>query len=662
MDEETRKRARLFSREWLVSTGSGSFASSTLSLANTRKQHGLFIAPTEGIFKRYLYVSRIDDIFRGENGEIPLSAAVYENGTYPPDTGHIRKVTLTRNPRFLFGERSVAVKKEIFPLRREDSVVIRYSFPRREEGTLMVRPILGLRYLNTLQEERDLPLGVRVYSQGILIRPGESPVPPLFIIAPGGRFTGEYTWYRSFAYREDEKKGEGSMEDLPSPGYFSFTVKEGKGDIFLLFTLENEWESIMEMSAVEGKRTLKSSMMKIAKATTGRVPRLFQKSFQPVEENALSLVTERGDTVLAPSGFPYYQVDVFELLHYVRDFLLGGGYLYQSENILNSLRQKLRGGLLPKYIPENGVPLYCSADTALFFVEVIQRFLILYGQRGEGGKWLPIVDEIVNRYREGTRFHIKMGSDHLIEAGKEGIEATWMDRVREDRHVTPRYGKAVETNAMWYNALSIYRDLLMAEGRKKQSQEISRLLPRVKRSFLDNFILKDKGYLADYVREGARNRDLRPNQIYALSLAHPLVSPTFGRRILHKIKSSLMTPFGLRTLHPDASGYMGQVTGGALDRTAALFNGSVLPHTALLYCEGMAYVHGPTKRTVNQMRRFIIAQRTLAEEKTAYFLPEALDGDPPHEVRGAPVSLAATGALMGLFRLYESSLSINRTV
>jgi predicted glycogen debranching enzyme len=645
----------LLNSEWLVCTGSGAFAASTASLANTRKQQGFFVAPTAGGFRRYVYVSRVEDELVRDEGNMSLNTCVYRDAVFPGGYRNMKDHSLHPFARFVFADSRSTVRKSVHPVPGENSIILRYGIETESPGSLRVRPVLGLRYLHSLNREREISLGIRPSRQGVFFRPGEDPVPPLIILASGGEYLSDYCWYRHFTYVHDRQKGESFEEDLPSPGYFLHPAPAGKSALFIIFTLEERWARFIEDQGVGVEKEMKKAIRKKGvHLSRGKLPHHFQKDFTPVEDSALSLLTTVEDRSFAVAGYPYYPVNVYDFILFLKDFLLRGGYVSAASKGIDFLSPYLKNGLLPKYISEEGEPIYCSADTSLLFVELIARYLSLAGGRTAVERKLALVGHIVDAYLEGTEFGTKMGEDYLLRSGRYGVEATWMDRMIGGNHLNRRYGAAVDTNALWYNALCIYRDLKMAVGDKKESQHISKMIPRIKSSFLKHFVLPDRGYLVDVIRDGENDARLRPNQLLALTLSNPLVSPTFGKRVLQKIKESLVTDCGLRTLAPGESGYAGQFGGIEAERLHALFGGCVLPHLALQYSDALLFVYGPKNRVVNRIRRFLLAQRRAAEKNVPYFLPEAFDGDPPHKPAGSPVSLAGTGAVIGLFRLYDS--------
>ncbi len=649
---------RLLNTEWLVTTGSGSFATTTASLANTRKQQGIFIAPTINGFKRYLYVSRVEDELIREESTLPLATCVYGDTVYPGGYKNLESYALHPHPRFVFADGLSSVRKSLHGIPGENSMVLRYVIESREEGTLKIRPLLGLRYIHGLRREREIPLGIRPFARAVMIRAGEHPVPPLIMAASSGEYLSDFCWYRHILYLHDQKKGEACVEDLPSPGHFLVPVGRGKTLCSIVFTLEERWLPLGAEGEKDPEISVKKAIRRKGEALSrDRIPGQFQKNYVPVEDAALSLVTGAGDRLFAMSGYPYYPVNVYDLLIFIKDFLLRGGYVSTASSMIAFLSPLIRHGLLPKYLDEEGAPLYCAADTSLLFVETVSRFLGLAVSRAEVEAKLTLIGDIVNSYMDGTDFFTKMGGDYLVTCGREGVEATWMDRIVGGEHITGRYGRAVDTNALWFNALCVYRDLTMAVGQKRESQRISKIIPKVKSSFLKNFTMPGDGYLSDVIRDGERDPRIRPNQLYALSLSNPIVSPTFGRRVLQRIKESLVTDYGLRTLAPGDPDYVGTLQGSEGERLTALFNGCVLPHLALPYTDALLHVYGPKNRVVNRARRFLLNLRRAAEVSAPYFLPEAFDGDPPHRPKGAPVSLAGTGSVMGLLRLYDAMTS-----
>jgi predicted glycogen debranching enzyme len=646
---------KLLNYEWIVSTGSGAFATSTASLANTRKQQGIFIAPTREGFKRYLYVSRIEDELIREGGNLDLTTCVYRDAVFPGGYKNLKDYSLHPRPKFVFADEFSSVRKTVQGIPGENSIVLKYAIESVAEGSLKLRPVLGLRYIHTLRREKEISLGIRPSVRGVFFRPGEHPVPPLIMLSSSGEYRSDFCWYRNFSYMQDRDKGDAWLEDLPSPGYFLVPVNKGKTIIFVIFSLEERWLNLLNGQARTIELQIKKALKRrVEQVSRDRLPQQFQKNFTPVENSALSLVSSVGDRSFAMAGYPYFPVNVYDLVLFIKDFLLRGGYISTASSMIDFLSPFIRYGILPKYIDEGGEPVYCAADTSLLYVELLSRYLALTGSRAEIERNLQLMGEIVNAYMDGTEFETKMGDDYLITCGREGIEATWMDRIAEGEHINRRHGRAVDTNALWYNALCVYRDLSMAVGYKKESQKITKIIPRIKSSFLKNFVMSGEGYLVDVIQDGKKDPRLRPNQLFALTLSHPLVSPTFGRRVLQKIKDSLVTDYGLRTLAPQYDEYAGTLEGNERERLHALFNGCVLPHFALQYTDALLYVYGPKSRVVNRVRRFLLALRRAADNRAPYFLPEAFDGAPPHEPKGSPVSLASTGSVMGLFRLYDS--------
>jgi predicted glycogen debranching enzyme len=244
------------------------------------------------------------------------------------------------------------------------------------------------------------------------------------------------------------------------------------------------------------------------------------------------------------------------------------GRFEDAKKILQSYKKFVSRGMLPNDFPDvEDEPEYNSVDATLWFFIAIYKYLHYTGdEKFIHREIMPVLKEIIEWHIRGTRYNIHVDEDGLLYAGEPGIELTWMEAKADGKIVTPREGKAVEINALWYNALLIYAELLGKFETTSAANEFERRAEMVKRKFEELFWSEELGYLYDCIKGDQKDASLRPNQLFALSLPYPLVSGARAKQIFRIIVEKLYTPFGLRTLSPDDPNYKGQYTGDQLQR------------------------------------------------------------------------------------------------
>ncbi len=638
---------------FFYASGGGAYGMIPADMAPTCREEGVFVSPTHGVWRRFLYVSSLIEEIAWNEGAITVAGPFSRQGVSIP---HFTEPELAEGypyPEAVHRGEGFRLKRTFFPVDGERSIVLRYRIAVKRAGVFRVRPVFGFRPIHELSGEREIPLGIRKERSGVFFRYGAAPIPPLVVASPGAEFADDFRWIRGIWFSADEGRGVEFIEDLPSPGYLTFPLEEGANTLYLMFSIEEKWEKFIQEKPARVLRKIREAL-KGGRPLTRDLPRLFQKDFNPVKECALRMIFDVEGGATGYSGLPRYGVNVYDLVSSLNDFFVEAGLVYQTSSVLKFTQKYLKKGLLPKYLDESGVPVYSSADTSLLLVDALGRYMTTVTSMSEVERLYALVKEIVYSYLDGTDCSIRVDTDYLVTAGEEGIEATWMDRVRGDIHLTPRHGKAVDVNALWYSALCVLRDLALSCGDKKVVQEMVRLIPRVKNSFLKTFVLDREGYLADVVRGDKRIVEIRPNQLFALAAKYPVIASTFGRRVLQRVKEQLLTDYGLRTLAPDDPSYRGRIEGDEVREMEAIFNGAVLPRLSVVHSRALIAVHGHSTRVRNQMKRYLVALRNLADLTAPFYLPEALDGDPPHAPGGALVSLPSTAALAGLFNLYRS--------
>jgi predicted glycogen debranching enzyme len=310
------------------------------------------------------------------------------------------------------------------------------------------------------------------------------------------------------------------------------------------------------------------------------------------------------------------------------------GRFDDARKILRAFAQSVSQGLLPNRFPDEGErPEYNSVDATLWFFVAIQKYLEYSGDEAfVCEELLPVLQNIIAWFDRGTRYHIMVDADGLVKAGEPGVQITWMDAKVFDWVVTPRDGKAVEVNALWYNALMICSDLLKQAGQEAEARELGQRAKQVKKRFVEVFWNHAAGCLYDYVNGDSSNAAIRPNQIFALSLPHMVLSGRRARMVLQVVEDHLLTPVGLRSLAPGSRDYRPRYGGDQLARDGAYHQGTVWSWLIGPYVTALVRVRGAAAR--KDARALLEGFEPHLQTAGVGTVSEIFDAEEPHAARG----------------------------
>jgi predicted glycogen debranching enzyme len=375
-------------------------------------------------------------------------------------------------------------------------------------------------------------------------------------------------------------------------------------------------------------------------ATSPALDRWAETFATRLAEAAEQFLAARADgrrTVIA--GYPWFADWGRDTFVALPGLALATGRWPLAYEVLRTFAGHVDRGMVPNRFPEAGTaPEYNSVDAALWFVEAGRRYVRDSGDLDFARReLLPRIEEILDWYAKGTRYGIRVDpADGLLAAGEEGAALTWMDAVVDGVPVTPRRGKPVEVNALWYNALLSGADIAHSLGQRLRPEAWRDEAERVRESFNRRFWNAEAGYLYDVV-DGPAGDDasLRPNQLFAASLFHDVLAEEYRRPVVDAVEARLLTPVGLRTLDPGHPSYAGRYEGPAGARDAAYHNGTVWPWLLGPFAGAYLKAHGRTAEARERVRDSVAPlARHLGTEGCLGQLSEIMDGDPPHTPRG----------------------------
>lgn len=617
--------------EWFEADGLGGFACGTASGIRTRRYHALLLTARTPPTGRVVLVNGFEAAVDTRGGSFALTSHAYlPDVTHPDGANRVVAFGSEPWPRWTFalpdGSR---VHQELFVPRGASAAVLRWT---REGGdsdaTLRVRPLLSGRDYHALHRENSA-LRFATETRGDVFAWRPYPDLPAILSRANGRFAEDPLWYRNFRYTEEQARGLDFVEDLASPGEFTFDLGAGEA-VWLIAAEGNE-------AAIRSERESPAASAERLREAEARRRAAFPSLRQRCAD-AYAVRRGAGRTLVA--GYPWFTDWGRDTFIALRGICLATGRLDLAREILLEWAGAVSQGMLPNRFPDRGeFPEYNAVDASLWFVLVVSELeaaLRAKGERlaaAERKRLHGAVDAIVEGYAAGTRHGIRMDADGLLACGEPGVQLTWMDAKVGDWVVTPRIGKPVEVQALWLHALD------RARARSARWNDVH---ARARAAFEIRFWNAEAGCLYDVVdvdhHPGVVDASFRPNQIFAAGgLPVRLLDPARVRRVVDEVERRLWTPVGLRSLAPDEPGYRARYEGGVLERDGAYHQGTVWPWLAGPFVEAWVRVRGDTPAARREARvRFLEPLLAAVGDAASGHVPEIADAEPPHRLRGCP--------------------------
>ena len=577
--------------EWLVTNGLGGYASGTVSGAATRRYHGLLIAALPAPFGRVLMLNGLAEEFRLPNGrvvEVSPGQSQEQNASHAA-TSVLSEFRLDMGlPIWRYEIDDVVVEKRLYLPYRQNTVHITYRLlSHAGKVGIRLRPLIHFReHEAPVDRQPQDPYVLTVVEDQYEISSGVFPALRLLLHGKGD-FIIERKKIERLSYILEQTRGYAAVGDLWTPG--SFAVDCSPGQEITLAASTESWEVIRALApaeAWEAERERRAYLIASAdpKARSGVGAELVLAADQFVVTPAgrvpdATRAHAAGDdvrTVIA--GYHWFTDWGRDTMISLEGLTLTTNRFLEAGWILRNFANSVRQGLIPNLFPEGSREgLYHTADATLWFFHAIDRYLEATGDRWTLRLLLPKLVDIIDCHIKGTLFGIGIdSSDGLLRQGQEGYQLTWMDAKVDDWVVTPRRGKPVEINALWYNALRLLQQWLSEEDQPGKARELAAHAKRARASFNERFWYRDEAYLFDVI-DGEHGSDAacRPNQLLAISLRHPVLESAKWPSVLQTVHRRLVTPVGLRSLAPGHPNYKAKYFGDLRSRDAAYHQGTV---------------------------------------------------------------------------------------
>jgi predicted glycogen debranching enzyme len=664
----------LYRREWLVCNALGGYASGTVGGAPTRRYHGYLIAALANPAGRVMMLNsltervRFIDGSRADLGWIgPTFATALPNGIADRMIPLVDFQLELGLPVWRYAGLGVTIERRVVLSHSHNTTILVYRLLEGGPLRLELRPALQFRGHDE-PVSTAIPEAYALHAVGSRIElTAPAPLPPLRLHLTsenGARssFVIEPMAVPDIAYATEESRGYASRGQLYSPGRFRADLAPG-GETALVASTE-PWETILPIGARDSLA-----------AETERRHRLLDAAPPSARRGpAAELVLAADQFVIRPAGRYEDHVrariagdeawTVIAGYHWFTDWgrdtmisleglTLATGRTAEAGSILRMFAHHIRDGLVPNMFPEGANEgLYHTADATLWFFHAIDRYLRASHDRRTLGQLLPSLVDIIDHHLRGTRFGIRVDPDDgLLIQGAPGFQLTWMDAKAGDWVVTPRRGKAVEINALWYNALRLMQGWLTAAGDDAGAERMQRAAARAYDSFNRRFWNPERGYLNDVV-DGERGDDpaCRPNQLFAISLDHPVLAAEYWKPVLDAVERELVTPVGLRSLSPHHPDFKPTYRGDLMTRDGAYHQGTVWSWLIGPYVDALLRVD---PANVVRARRALDGLITHLSENCIGYVSEVFDAEPPYTPGGCVAQAWGVAELLRCLLLTE---------
>ena len=651
------------SREWLVTNGIGGYASGTISGVLTRKYHGLLVAALDPPVERTLLLTKLDETVTYNRQDYHLNTDAWLDGTVAPQ-GYLNLESFYLKgtiPVWNFAFADGLLEKQVWMQHKANTTYIRYQLLRGSQPvTLSLKALVNYRNHHGNTHVTDSLAAYKISSLSSLKTNNSSDNIPslevkasaeatsLYLSAISHNKTNEFNWkieniwYRNYALAVEKYRGLDSVEDHCLAATGEITLNRGDS-ITIVATTENKFQLDSEISlqqAVKRESKLidfwRISNFKFTNLSSGSPDSWIEQLVlaadrfiveRPLENNP------QGKTIIA--GYPWFTDWGRDTAIALPGLTIAVGRYEVAKNILLTFARYIDRGMLPNVFPDVGeTPAYNTADATLWYFEAIRAYYEATEDREFLQQLFPALADIIDWHLKGTRYNIKMDDDGLLYAGESGVQLTWMDAKVDDWVVTPRIGKPVEINALWYNALV---SMVHFAGVLEQSDSQYQELASHTRSHFSKFWYDEGGYCYDVIDSPEGNdSSFRPNQIFAVSLpamslsTNSLLQPEQQKMVVDKVAQRLLTSYGLRSLSTDDSNYVGIYGGDRWKRDGGYHQGTVWSWLIGHFVQAHLRVY----KNPQIARSFLLPMISHLRNGCVGNISEIFDGNAPFTPRG----------------------------
>ncbi len=637
-------------KEWLVTNGLGGYASSTVLGINTRKYHGLLVAALHPPGDRTVCLAKLDEEIRVSGTTYQISANQFSDVFYPEGFRFLQSFSASPYPLYVYEAGRVTISKMLFMPHEKNVIaaIYRINNQNRIDAQILMTPLTTCRHFHQVVHKSDDTQRFHQdqTSQREVQLSFEASGAQLIIRATEGEFHAEPNWIERIFYREEALRGESSIDDCYQPGNFEIRVPpNAEKELAIVASANlsqqnNQAAKFMGASVAEFKSLLEQELQHRANlflpiqswgiATSSndwlRWVLLAADSFIVKGPN-------NGKSVIA--GYHWFEAWGRDTFVSLPGLMLVTGKFENAREVLVGFNKFCMNGLIPNFLSELSLLPSCNTvDATMWHVNSVLQYLKYTGDFDfvKNELWESLKD-IIESHTKGTGFGIHMDHDGLLA---HGAQLTWMDSDVDGKAVTPRAGKAVEIQALWYNAVKIMQLLAAKFDERNLVETYSALADKARTSFNRKFWNANKSCLFDVLSEFEVDASLRPNQVVAISLDFTMLSNQRSELVVDLLENNLWTPCGLRTLSRSDSRYRGKYVGDRKSRNQAYHNGAVWPWLTGPFTTAFLKTKGYSNLNIEYSFRTFLEPLFKAQTMEACLgtINEVFDGDEPHTPRG----------------------------
>ncbi len=618
-------------REWLETNGLGGFASGTVAGAHTRRYHGLLVAALHPPVGRTALLAKLEETLVIDGARYELSANQYPNAIHPQGYQYLKEFRLDPWPVWVYEVAGHVIQKSVFMVDGENSTVVRYALLSSNGQTveLEARPLLAFRDYHALMHETGAVNAHYISAEGLLSFTPYVGLPALHLAHNAVAAEPAGYWYRNFEYAVERARGLDDQEDLFNPCALKFALVANQSADLIASTEARDIKQVAQFQQAEFARR---------QAVVAGIPAEDELT-RTLTAAADQFIVKRGAGHTIIAGYPWFSDWGRDTMIALPGLTLTTGRTDIAASILKEFAQHVNQGMLPNRFPDAGeAPEYNTVDATLWYVEAIRAWLAVTPRATKDAAFVKeqlyaTLTDIIDWHERGTRYGIRVDDDGLLSAGEPGVQLTWMDAKVGDWVVTPRIGKPVEIQALWFNALCVMRDLAEGFGDTTNAKRFKQMAARAKRSFNEQLWNDAASCLFDVIDGDERDGSIRPNQIFAVSLPHGMLTKARAKQVVAVVERDLLTPYGLRSLAPDDAHYCAHYAGSVIERDGAYHQGTV-----------WAWLLGPFITAYLKVNSGAAASAQVAQWRQGLAehlldaglgqVAEVFDGDAPHQPGG----------------------------
>lgn len=649
-------------KEWIITNGLGGYASSTIIGANTRRYHGLMVAPLNPPAKRYLILSKLDESIEIKGQKYNLFTNVGEN--YISD-GYKYMESFSKEilPIFKYKVSDVQISKTICMVYRRNTVLVFYKIRNgKERAKLTLAPVVNFRDFHSMNTNHQYNLSQQINNSKVKIVVDNNASTPIYMYTNAGSYIEHHNDnFNNMFYIEEEKRGFYPKENHAVCGRFEIDIapKEER-EVAFICSLDENIEELDAKSVIDSELLRQNIAYNKSELIDNSILNKTKKQLEEDELKKTFLTAIDSFIVYRPTfalhtiiaGYPWFLDWGRDTLIAFEGLLLKTRRFEQAQKVLFTITRDIKYGLVPNgYSELDNSPLYNSVDSSLLLFEQIQKYVDYTKDYDFVKKTMySKLKEIIDNYSTGINLadnNIYLDEDGLIYSGNENTQNTWMDAKFGSFVATPRYGKVVEINAMWYNALVIMANLskkCVGIGKRIESKKYEKMAEKCRESFIAKFYNEKKKCLYDYLG----NAQIRPNQLFALSLSYPVIDPTseIAENIINVVEKKLLNSYGLKTLAKGEENYVDIYEGDSFKRDMSYHQGPTWVWLLGLYYDSLmnmkiAQSDGGKKKQLEEKinkfkeRTYKTFKKEINQRGCIGSISEIYDSKMPFEPKGA---------------------------